>query len=152
MKRRNVLIAAVLIVFLTMVSVNAVAEKKKAMPSEVTNTKKVKLPEATKTKKIVLDEASQLSPAMLLGKSKELELTESQQAQLVTIMKEMQAKTMAVLTKAQAAKVKTWKPSPQTAQKMKMALPAKSTEPSGTKTEMAKAPDGTESQAKKIEK
>ena len=152
MKRRNVLIAAVLVGFLTMVSVNAAAQKKKAVTSEVAKAKTVKAPEVAMKKKMVLNEAAQLSPAMLLCKAKELELTESQQAKLVAIMKEMQARTMAVLTKAQAAKVKAVKPASMTAKKVKMAQPTESAEPSGTKTKIAKAPDDTKSQAKKMEK
>ena len=126
MKRRNVLTAAVLVGLLIMASVTAAAQEKKVKPSK-----------AAKTKKMRLSEAARFSPAMLLGKAKELELTESQQKQLVALMKEMQAKTSAVLTKAQAAKVKTWKPAPQPTKKMKMA---------------AKGPDGTTSQSKKIVK
>jgi hypothetical protein len=71
---------------------------------------------------------------------------------LAAIMKEMQAKTMAVLTKAQVAKVKTWKPAAQMAQEIKMALPAKSAEPSGAKAKMVKGSDDTKTQAKKVEK
>jgi hypothetical protein len=149
MKPKNVLIVAVLVSFLVMVSVTAVAQEKKVKKPEVTKTKKVKQSEATETKKIVLDEAARFSPAILLGKAKELELTESQQAQLVAIMKEMQTKTMTVLTKAQAAKVKTWKSAPQMAQEKKVALPTESTEPSDAKTKIVKAPDDTKAQAKK---
>ena len=152
MKRRNILIVAVLVSFLVMVSVTAVAQEKKVKKPEVTKTKNVKPSEMAKTKNIVLDEAIKFSPAMLLGKAKELELTESQQAQLVAIMKEMQTKTIAVLTKAQATKVKTWKPATQMAQKKKVALPTESTEASGTKTKIAEVPDDAKSQAKKIEK
>ena len=132
MKRRNVLIAVLLVGLMTIVSVTAVAQEKK----------KVKLPEMTKTKKIRIDEA-QLGPAMLLGKAKELQLTEAQQIQLMAIMKEMQAKTLAVLTKAQAAKLKTLKPAPQAAQKMKTAM---------AKTKIVEGSDGTKSQSKKIVK
>jgi len=148
MRRRNVLIAAVLVGLLTMVSVTALAQEKKVKPSKATETKKMKLSEATqakkmkspeeaKTKKIALGKAAVLSPAMLLSKAEELELTESQQKQLVAIMKEMQAKTTAVLTRAQAAKVKTWNLTAQPTQKMKMA---------------AKAPVSAESPSKKTVK
>jgi hypothetical protein len=152
MKRRNVLIVAVLVGFLTMVGISAAAQKKKVKTSKLTQTKKVEKSEATKTKKIVLGEAALLGPAMLLGKAKELELTESQQAKLVAIMKEMQVKTMAVLTKAQAAKVKKWKPASTMAKTMKVALPTDTTKPSGTKTRMAKTTDGNKSKTKKIVK
>lgn len=148
MKRRNVLIAAMLFGLPIMVSVTAGAQEKKVRPAKETETKKTKLSEATeakkmklseaaKTKKIVLGEAERFSPAILLGKAKELELTESQQKQLVAIMQEMQAKTTAVLTEAQAAKVKTWKSAPQPTQKMKMA---------------AKGPESAESQSKETVK
>jgi hypothetical protein len=152
MKRKNVLTAAMLVVLLTMVSVAAVAQEKEVEPSKATKTEKLKMSEAPKTKKLVLSEAMQSSPAMLLGKAKELELTESQQVQLVAIMKEMQAKTMAVLTKAQVAKVKAWRPAPKMAQEVKMAPPTKPAEPSGAKTKMAKGSDDAKSQARKVEK
>ena len=129
MKRRNVLIAALLVGLMTMVGVTTAAQEKK----------KEKLPETTKTKKIRVDDA-QIGPAMLLGKAKELQLTEAQQIQLVEIMKEMQAKTLAVLTEAQAAKLKTLKSAPETAQKKK---------PTKAKTEVVEDSDGTKSQSEK---
>lgn len=147
MKRRNVLIAAMLIGLLSMVSVNAAAQKKRVKSPEATKTKKVASSEATKTKKIVVSETA--LPAMLLSKAKELELTESQQTQLMAIMKEMQTKTMAVLTKAQVAKVKTWKPESKMAQKTKFPLSAESAEPAVEKTTIAKAPEDTKKQAEK---
>ena len=129
MKRRNVLIAALLVGLMTMVGVTTAAQEKK----------KEKLPETTKTKKISVDDA-QIGPAMLLGKAKELQLTEAQQIQLVEIMKEMQAKTLAVLTEAQTAKLKTLKSAPETAQKKK---------PTKAKTEVVEDSDGTKSQSEK---
>ena len=129
MKRRNVLIVALLVGLMTMVSVTTVAQEKK----------KEKLPETTKTKKIRIDDA-QIGPAMLLGKAKELQLTEAQQIQLVGIMKEMQAKTLAVLTEAQTAKLKTLKSTPETAQKKKTMK---------AKTKVVEDSDGTKSKSKK---
>ena len=68
------------------------------------------------------------------------QLTEAQQIQLMAIMKEMQAKTLAVLTKEQAAKLKTLKSAPETAQKKK---------PTKAKTEVVEDSDGTKTQSKK---
>ncbi len=130
MKRRNAVMAvAMLVGLLTLANVTATAGEKKVKPSK-----------GTKAKKTFHAKKALCNPGMLLSRAKELELTKDQQAQLTAIMKEMQAKVSAVLTKPQMARLKTLKPAQHNAKKMKKSPPAKGAKAAKAKAKKAKRP------------